>query len=94
MRGNFVLPTFYKLGNEVSFNLGSLGSIIIGLLAALILMQQQPDLFSNWVVAAGTAYSAPQIVDAVITKGTRLKYGSETSEDIESDDEVVEDGGA
>lgn len=98
MRGSFVLPTFYKLGNEASFNLGSLTSIIVGLIAALSLMEVQPDLFANWFAAGLTAYSAPQIVDAIVTKGTIIKANqeSETSEDIVSVDEVSDDeeGGA
>lgn len=90
MKGNFVLPTFYKEGNKISFNLGSIGTIIIGLVAALSLMHSNPELFANWYVAGITAYSAPQIVDAIITKGTRIKYNSDiTSEDIESQDDVV-----
>ena len=90
MRGSFVLPTFYKLGNNLSFNLGSLGSVIVGLIAAIGLMQAQPDLFANWFVAGLTAYSAPQIVDAIVTKGTIIK-DSGSSDDIESVDEDFED---
>lgn len=89
MKGSFTLPTFYKVGNNVSFNLGSLTSIIVGLIAALGLMQAQPDLFANWYVAGITAYSAPQIVDSIVTKGTALK--SQSSDDIESFDEDFEE---
>ena len=85
MKGSFVLPTFYRNGNEVSFNLGSVSTIIIGLLAAFALMQTQPDLFANWYVAAITAYTAPQVVDGVITAGTRYQHGS----DIDEEDEVA-----
>lgn len=85
MKGSFVLPTFYRNGNEVSFNLGSVSTIIIGLLAAFALMQTQPDLFANWYVAAVTAYTAPQVVDGVITAGTRYQHGS----DIDEEDEVA-----
>lgn len=87
MKGTFVLPTFYKNGNEVSFNLGSVSTIIIGLLAAFALMQTQPDLFANWYVAAVTAYTAPQVVDGVITAGTRYQHGSKN--DSLEDDEVA-----
>ena len=80
MKGSFVLPTFYRNGNEVSFNLGSVSTIIIGLLAAFALMQTQPDLFANWYVAAITAYTAPQVVDGVITAGTRY------TQDVEDED--------
>lgn len=95
MRGSFILPTFYKLGDQVSFNLGSLTSVIVGLIAALALMESQPDLFANWYVAAMTAYTAPQIVDSIVTKGTIIK-GSQTdsSDDIELiDEEFDEEGG-
>ena len=85
MKGSFVLPTFYRNGNEVSFNLGSVSTIRIGLLAAFALMQTQPDLFANWYVAAVTAYTAPQVVDGVITAGTRYQHGS----DVDEEDEVA-----
>lgn len=85
MKGSFVLPTFYRNGNEVSFNLGSVSTIIIGLLAAFALMQTQPDLFANWYVAAITAYTAPQVVDGVITAGTRYQHSS----DVDEEDEVA-----
>ena len=80
MKGSFVLPTFYKIGNEVSFNLGSITTIIIGLLAAFALMQTNPELFGNWYVAAVTAYTAPQVVDGVITAGTRYTQNIEEDE--------------
>ena len=81
MKGSFILPTFYKNGNEVSFNLGSISTIIIGLLAAFALMQTNPDLFANWYVAAVTAYTAPQVVDGVITAGTRYTQNSEEEDE-------------
>ena len=84
MKGSFTLPTFYKVGNDVSFNLGSLTSVIVGLIAALGLMQAQPDLFANWYVAGLTAYSAPQIVDSIVTKGTLLSSKS-FDEDLDED---------
>lgn len=88
MKGSFVLPTFYRNGNEVSFNLGSISTIIIGLIAAFALMQTNPDLFANWYVAAITAYTAPQIVDGVITAGTRYTQGTkEPEEDVFNEDE-------
>lgn len=90
MKGSFVLPTFYKNGNEVSFNLGSISTIIIGLVAALALMQSNPEMFSNWYVAAVTAYTAPQIVDGVITAGTRYSNNSDTVDTIDEDDEEVD----
>lgn len=90
MKGSFVLPVFYKNGNEVSFNLGSVTTIIVGILAALALMETQPDLFANWYVAGITAYTAPQIVDGVITAGTRYAYGDTTKDEI---DELVDDEG-
>ena len=77
MKGSFVLPTFYRIGNEVSFNLGSVTTIIVGLLAAFMLMETSPELFANWYVAAVTAYTAPQIVDGVITAGTRYSQSEE-----------------
>ena len=84
MKGTFVLPTFYRNGEEISFNLGSISTIIIGLAAAIGLMQTNPELFANWYVAGITAYTAPQIVDGVITAGTR--YSQNNIEDV---DEIV-----
>ena len=86
MKGSFVLPTFYRNGNEVTFNLGSVTTIIIGLASAFVLAQTQPELFSNVYVAMITAYTAPQIVDGVITAGTRYVNGSE---EVEYEDEGV-----
>ena len=71
MKGSFVLPKFYKRGDEMSFNLGSISTIIIGVVSALFLMQASPELFANWYVAAITAYTSPQIVDGVLTSGAR-----------------------
>lgn len=71
MRGTFVLPTFYKRDNEMSFNLGSISTIIIAILAAFGLMYASPELFTSPYVAFVTAYTAPQIVDGVITSGAR-----------------------
>lgn len=71
MRGTFVLPTFYRRDNEMSFNLGSISTIIIAILAAFGLMYASPELFTSPYVAFVTAYTAPQIVDGVITSGAR-----------------------
>ena len=76
MKGTFVLPTFYKVGNEVTFNLGSIVTIIIGILAAFVLMYTQPESFVNPLTAFLVTYSAPQIVDGVITAGTRFNNGN------------------
>ena len=82
MRGSFVLPTFYKREDEMSFNLGSISTIIIALIAAWGLMYTQPDLFASPFVAFMTAYTAPQIVDGVITSGARnfLEVDDESEE--------------
>ena len=81
MKGTFVLPTFYKSDDTITFNLGSIGTIIIGIVAALGLMSSSPELFNNMYVAAITAYTAPQIVDGVITAGTR-KFSKIDDENI------------
>lgn len=90
MKGTFVLPTFYRCDNTVTFNLGSISTIIIGILAALALMGTQPDLFANWYVAAITAYTAPQVVDGVIAAGTRYTT-SVDKEVFDSDEDSVDD---
>lgn len=89
MKGSFVLPTFYRNGNEISFNLGSITTIIVGILAAIALSYSQPDLFANWYVAAITAYTAPQIADGVITAGTRYVAGN----DEHAFDDIISDEG-
>jgi hypothetical protein len=71
MKGNFVLPTVYKRGDEMSFNLGSVSTIIIAIIAALGLMYTNPELFSSPLVAFLTAYTAPQLVDGVVTSVVR-----------------------
>lgn len=90
MKGNFVLPTFYRTGDNVSFNLGSITTVIVGVIAAIVLANAQPDLFANWYVAAITAYTAPQITDSIISAGTRVKYDSDidrnTVEGIDTED--------
>ena len=55
----------------MSFNLGSISTIVVAIIAAFGLMQAQPELFANWYVAAITAYTAPQIVDGIVTSGAR-----------------------
>ena len=80
MKGTFVLPTFYRIGDEATFNLGSVSTIIIAIVAALSLMWTQPDLFANPIAAFLTTYAAPQIVDGVITAGTRYADGNSNNE--------------
>ena len=50
---------------------GSISTIIIAILAAFGLMYASPELFTSPYVAFVTAYTAPQIVDGVITSGAR-----------------------
>lgn len=93
MKGSFILPTFYKNGNEVSFNLGSIITVIIGVLASIGLAYAQPDLFANPYVAFVTAYTAPQITDGIITAGTRYAQGSTPAEEkniVEDEEDTVE----
>ena len=88
MRGSFTLPTFYRRGDEMSFNLGSVSTIIVAIVAAFGLMQTSPELFANPFVAFMTSYTAPQIVDGVITSGARNFM--EVSDD-DDDDDVIEE---
>lgn len=87
MRGSFTLPTFYRRGDEMSFNLGSISTIIIAIIAAFGLMSASPELFANPFVAFVTTYTTPQLVDGVITSGAR-NFMEIPDEDI--DDEEVE----
>lgn len=89
MRGSFTLPTFYRRDNEMSFNLGSVSTIIVGLIASTGLMYSSPELFASPIVAFMTAYTAPQIVDGVITSGARNFM--EVPEDDENTDENTDE---
>lgn len=80
MKGTFTLPTFYRVGNEATFNLGSVTTIIIALVAAFTLMSTSPQLFANPLAAFLVTYTSPQIVDGVITAGTRYADGRETKQ--------------
>ena len=83
MRGSFTLPTFYRRDNEMSFNLGSVSTIIVAIVAAFGLMSASPELFTNPFVAFMTCYTAPQLVDGVITSGARnfMEVKEEEKED-------------
>lgn len=87
MKGSFILPTFYRNGNELTFNLGSISTIIIGLVAAFGLVMSNPEQYSNWLSAGMAAYVAPQVTDAIITAGTR--YKDKGDEDAQEEDEVA-----
>ena len=71
MRGSFVLPACYRRDNEMSYNLGSISTIIIAILADFGLMYASPELSTSPHVAFVTAYTVPQIVDGAITSGAR-----------------------
>ena len=90
MKGSFTLPTFYRNGNELSFNLGTVSTIIIAILAAIVMMYTAPEQFANPIVAFLTAYSAPQIVDGVVTFGTRqVAKKEEKAEDAMDDSDAA-----
>ena len=88
MKGSFTLPTFYRRDNEMSFNLGSISTIIIAILSAFGLMYTSPELFANPFVTFVTCYTAPQIVDGVITSGARNFMKVEQDEE-KTDEEVA-----
>lgn len=80
MKGTFVLPTFYRVGDEATFNLGSIATIIIALVAAFSLMYASPESFTDPWAAFFITYAAPQITDGVITAGTRYADGRSQEE--------------
>jgi len=88
MKGSFTLPTFYRRGDEMSFNLGSISTIIVAIVAALGLMSTSPELFASPFVAFITCYTAPQLVDGVITSGAR-NFMEVTEENDVQEDEVA-----
>lgn len=92
MRGSFILPTIYKRGNEMTFNLGSISTVIIGFATALTLMYASPENFANPLIAFITTYSVPQLVDGVATFGVRNTLEvEEPNEYIGIDDDINED---
>lgn len=91
MRGSFVLPTIYKHGNEMTFNLGSLSTIIIGFAAALTLMYSSPESFANPLIAFITTYSVPQLVDGIATFGVRNALNVDESNTVNTEDIGIED---
>ena len=70
MKGYFIMPQFYIEKDEKRFNLGSIATILIGIAAALSMAYTMPESFSNPIIAGITAYTAPQLVDVLISKGT------------------------
>lgn len=92
MRGTFVLPTIYRRGNEMTFNLGSVSTIIIGFATALTLMYSSPENFANPLIAFITTYSVPQLIDGIATFGVRNTLEvEEPNEDIGISDDINED---
>ena len=87
MRGSFTLPTFYRRDDEMSFNLGSISTIIVAIIAAFGLMSASPELFSSPFVAFVTTYTAPQLVDGIITSGARnFMEVTDEFDDIDEDE--------
>lgn len=91
MRGSFTLPTFYRRDNEMSFNLGSISTIVVAIVAAFGLMYASPELFANPFVAFVTTYTTPQILDGVITSGARnfMKVPEDTDANTTDYEEVA-----
>lgn len=69
MKGYFIMPQFYIENDEKRFNLGSVATILIGVAAALSMAYTMPESFANPIIAGITAYTAPQLVDVLISKG-------------------------
>ena len=69
MKGYFIMPQFYIEKDEKRFNLGSIATILIGIIAALSMAYTMPESSSNPIIAGITAYTAPQLVDVLISKG-------------------------
>ena len=98
IKGNFVLPTFYKTGNEVSFNLGSLANIIFALITALTLSMTDPASCANPAIAFTTSLGVPYLVEGVITYGARNNmdaddvttvYSADGLEEVDENEEGV-----
>lgn len=83
MKGYFTMPQYYTENGEKRFNLGSVATIIIGVIAALGMSYAMPESFSNPIIACVTAYTAPQLVDVLVSKGTT------NSQDFAEDEEGI-----
>ena len=94
IKGSFVLPTVYKTGNEVSFNLGSVANIIFALVTALTLSMTDPASFANPSVAFVTALGVPYLVDGVLTYGTRKTVDASDVETIYNSPDIEDEEGA
>jgi hypothetical protein len=82
MKGYFTMPQYYIEKDEKRFNLGSIATILIGIAAALSMAYAMPESFSNPLIAGITAYTAPQLVDVLISKET-----TNSQDFIENEDE-------
>lgn len=88
-RGSFVLPTVYKEGNNVRFNFGTLGVIVVSIIAVFTGGLIDISVMSNPFVAFITAYGLPALVDGAATKVLPGSDDLIISEEIEVSDEGV-----
>lgn len=66
-KGSFILPTVYKEGNNVRFNWGSIGVIVIAIVSVLGTGYFDPSLYTSPITAFFAAYSLPALSDAIAT---------------------------
>lgn len=73
-KGSFTLPTMYKEGNNVRFNWGSLGVLVVGILTVFLGGFLDPALLTgpvttaNIVTTFSLVYTLPALSDAIVTK--------------------------
>lgn len=67
-KGNFVLPTIYREENIVRFNWGSLGVIIVGIVAVILSGSIDPNILQSPISIFAVVYTCPALSDAIATK--------------------------
>lgn len=93
-KGSFILPTIYKEGNNVRFNWGSVGVLIVGILTVFFGGFIDPNILNgpittqNLITTFSLVYTLPALTDGIATKALP---GSE--EDIQEEVVNIEEEG-
>lgn len=67
-RGSFVLPTVYKEGSNVRFNFGTIGVIIVSIIAFFAGGYIDPSIATSPLSAFMLAYATPAVIDGAVTE--------------------------
>lgn len=66
-KGNFILPKVYREGDNVRFNWGSVGVIVVAIIAVFGTGYFDPNIYTTPVTAFFAAYTLPAVSDAIAT---------------------------